>query len=592
MEYLDFEVAINEGRAGDYQVMVIRSPEGETRETTRFPFDNTELKTRLSALRSRLIRARGMRDVVASASTDGKLAEQAAREFGGVMYDLLFTGQVGELYRASLREARRKPGRGLRIKLRTFSPELVALPWELLHDDRGGDFLGLSKATPLVRYLESAQPSETLKVAPPLRILGLIASPAELPALDFGRERELMEAALDKSRERRLIDITWLSGGTWQALNEAMERGGGGPWHIFHFIGHGGFDPHTNEGQVVLAGNDGKRHDLNATRLSRLLRDHQTFRLAVLNSCEGATGSGFDVFSSTAATLVKGGLPAVVSMQYAISDPAAIEFGGEFYRSLAVGSPVDTAVAKARKVLSIALQNSVEWATPVLHMRSPDGQLFQLERTMEGPSTDDQIPTDPQAARLLHHNRGARTDFFYRSLTIGCRWVTPRRYISVRTCEIEALKDGLAALPFYLKPRRGRDVKASVEGENVSLEPGKPGHASEGAHTYLVTFQPTLKSGESARFKITLDVTILDDGHLEPRWTWTSEHHVDFLTLRVVFTDPIPEHCSFQSWDAELAIRQKKTLEIDPISNEVAYQIESPDLGLTYAICWENWEKP
>jgi len=22
----------------------------------------------------------------------------------------------------------------------------------------------------------------------------------------------------------------------------------GGPWHIFHFIGHGGFDPETEEG--------------------------------------------------------------------------------------------------------------------------------------------------------------------------------------------------------------------------------------------------------------------------------------------------------------------------------------------------------
>jgi hypothetical protein len=65
-------------------------------------------------------------------------------------------------------------------------------------------------------------------------------------------------------------------------------------------------------------------------------------------------------------------------MQQEISDRAAIEFGRQFYRSLSVGAPVDAAVAEGRKAVSLALPSSIEWATPVLHMRAPDGALFTV----------------------------------------------------------------------------------------------------------------------------------------------------------------------------------------------------------------------
>jgi hypothetical protein len=41
--------------------------------------------------------------------------------------------------------------------------------------------------------------------------------------------------------------------------------------------------------------------------------------------------------------------------------------------------PVDAAVAEARKAISLSASNSVEWGTPVLHMRSPDGALFRID---------------------------------------------------------------------------------------------------------------------------------------------------------------------------------------------------------------------
>jgi hypothetical protein len=39
---------------------------------------------------------------------------------------------------------------------------------------------------------------------------------------------------------------------------------------------------------------------------------------------------------------------------------------------------VDASVCEARKTVSLAVENTLEWGTPVLYMRSPDGMLFDL----------------------------------------------------------------------------------------------------------------------------------------------------------------------------------------------------------------------
>jgi formylglycine-generating enzyme required for sulfatase activity len=151
-----------------------------------------------------------------------------------------------------------------------------------------------------------------------------------------------------------------------------------GPWHILHFIGHGSFDPLSDEGYIVLETERGEPDRLPATQLARLLADHRSLRLVVLNSCEGAQGGNTDIFSSTASLLVRHGLPAVLAMQYEITDRAAIEFARGFYEALADGLPVDAATAEARKAVSLGLTNTVEWGTPVLYMRALDGVLFKL----------------------------------------------------------------------------------------------------------------------------------------------------------------------------------------------------------------------
>jgi len=205
-----------------------------------------------------------------------------------------------------------------------------------------------------------------------------------------------VEKAIGSLQASGLIDLTWLPGQGWQDLQQAMR---GGPWHVFHFIGHGGFDPTTDEGLIALANEEGLTHPLIATQLARLLANHRPLRLVILNSCEGARGGKRDVFSSTAAILIRRGIPAVVAMQYEVTDRAAIEFARAFYEAMADGMPVDAALAEARTAIGLAQTNTIEWGTPVLYMRTPDGVLFDVKQA---------VPTDDRNQGPGGRRRGTR----------------------------------------------------------------------------------------------------------------------------------------------------------------------------------------
>jgi tetratricopeptide (TPR) repeat protein len=366
--YLDFELEIGRGSGRRYPVAVISSPAGEAQAMMIWPLDTLALEGYLDKLQIALLQSGGIRRRVPSAQ------QQAVEEFGQVLFETLLAGDIRSLYDVSRRMSIQE-GRGLRLKVRIEAPELAVLPWEYLYDPRLGEFVCLSRHTPMVRYIELAQPVYPLTVTPPLRILGMVASPEDLRALDVEREKLRLERAVAGLQSRDLISLVWLEGQTWRDLQQAMRTG---PWHIFHFIGHGQYDRNTDEGLVCLADESGATRTLSATQLGRLLADHQSLRLVLLNSCEGGMSGDRDIFSSAATILVRRGIPAVVAMQREITDDAAIEFTRAFYEALSDGLAVDAAVAEARKAMSLAVNNTVEWGVPVLYMRASSGRIFDV----------------------------------------------------------------------------------------------------------------------------------------------------------------------------------------------------------------------
>jgi tetratricopeptide (TPR) repeat protein len=435
-DYLDFELEVRVGGPREYPVTV-RSPAGEAQGQMRFPFDEWELKDRLQSLEIALLRSGGMRRRIPSPE------EHTVQDFGRGLFESLLVGDVRTRYEMSLSEARRQ-GKGLRLKLRIQPSELAVLPWEFLYDAERDRYPSLSSNTPLVRYLDLPQPVEPLPVSPPLRVLGMVTSPLGLDPLDVEHEKRLVEEAIRGLREGGLLELTWLEGQTWRHLQRAMRRG---PWHVFHFVGHGGFDAATEEGALALSNDAGHMDLLRATGLAELLDDHYPLRLVFLNSCEGARGSESDAFSSTAATLVRRGVPAVVAMQYEITDRAAIEFSRSFYEALADSLPVDAAVTEARAAVS--MDSMLEWGTPVLYMHSPDGRVFDVlassPRAHPTPEREERREED----RLRRYREGVES-----------AWANEK----LESNDVQWLRD-LANNQLSLRPTTAADIEREIMGD-------------------------------------------------------------------------------------------------------------------------------
>jgi tetratricopeptide (TPR) repeat protein len=375
----DFELEIDAGDGNTYPIAVLHSPAGAARGAMRFPFTRAELDAQLAGLEQALL--------------DGASAGDAAlaQHFGGAIFDALIQGDIRTAYDRS-RQLTSGADQGLRLKLRILTPELLTVPWEFLFDAHSQEFVALSRRTPVMRYLELLLPDPDFAVTPPLRILGIVAAPTDLPPLDVAREQAGLGVALRQPLDSGQIELVWLEQATWQALQTALQAG---PWHILHYTGHATFDDRLGEGALVMTDDAGAAWLVGAAQLGRLLADQRTLRLAVLNACEGARGDEQSPFSSMAAALVQRGLPAAVAMQYAISDAAATAFASQFYGALADRLPIDAAVSEGRKAIDQSAPGTVEWGTPVLFSRAADGVIWQIA------TEDERHPERTLLRRLL-----------------------------------------------------------------------------------------------------------------------------------------------------------------------------------------------
>jgi hypothetical protein len=352
--YLNFDLRIEEKDPG-YRARVSQSPAGEAAARFTLPVQDQEWS--------------------------GIVAVKA---FGRHLFESVFIDEVRSCLRRSLDEANRQGAR-LRIRLHLADvPELAALPWEYLYDPSDEHFLSLSADTPIVRYLDLAQPTHSMAVKPPLKALVMISSPSDAPPLNVEQEWVRLRQALGDLEEQGLIALKRMEEATLEALQRRLRQGA---YHIFHFVGHGDFDQETQDGVLILENEAGQKRPVSGQVLGTLLGDHPSLRLATLNACEGARTSQSDPYAGVAQRLVQQGIPAVIAMQSELSDEAAVAFAHEFYAAMADSYPVDAALTEARKAI-FSQGHEVEWGTPVLYMRSAEGMIWEVEREETDMSQD------------------------------------------------------------------------------------------------------------------------------------------------------------------------------------------------------------
>lgn len=378
------EVEIAPGpQGGAYVVRVLRSVTGGEPVAVA-PLDVDGIVARRAHLESA---------VLSSAVPARRIAgtrETLVREVGQQLFEAVFSGGVAGAYRASQGVAQERGG-DVQVLLRLSAPELAALPWETLFDPESGAFV--CRREPVVRHVPAPFTPDPLTIRYPLRVLAAVASPSGLPRLDVDAERERLTEALRPHVAAGRVELVWLPDVTWYDLHAALLSG---EWHVLHFIGHGDYDVATDEGVLAFTGPDGRAEPVEAGALADLLGEAEpTPRLVVLNSClSGAVGS-VDPFSGTAAALVRRGIHAVVAMQFAISDSAALAFARAFYTALAGGRPVDESVRSGRIGILGSGRGTLEWVTPVLYVRGGSADVFRLVGGGSSPSATAE-PDPPQ----------------------------------------------------------------------------------------------------------------------------------------------------------------------------------------------------
>ncbi len=306
------------------------------------------------------------------------------KDLGNELYKALFPDQVNARFHATMAGAQAGKS-SVRLRLIFESPELAALPWEFLYDEQTNTFLGNNTDTVLSRYIDVPLQKREIKAASlPLKILLVISSPTDLATLDTNGEEALIREALGKHIEAGKIELDVIKEATTRNIRQKLREK---PYNVFHFIGHGDFN--SNKGYIYLVDEGSKKKQLDDETFANFFLGNNHLGLVVLNCCRGATVSPNQAFAGTVSNLVRRGIPAIVAMQYTIADSTAKLFADEFYKTLALGYPVDTAIQSTRNGISIDVGlDRRDFATPVLYMRAKDGIILSgLDEESEASKT-------------------------------------------------------------------------------------------------------------------------------------------------------------------------------------------------------------
>ncbi|XCN74711.1 MAG: tetratricopeptide repeat protein [Candidatus Electrothrix aestuarii] len=284
-------------------------------------------------------------------------------------------------------------------QFREAAVELLALPWEIMHDKTG--FLGQGGNPVRVRRrLPNRNNIPVRQASLPIRVLLLSPRPEidkEGKSVGYFDHRSsalpLIEAVEDLGEGLVQVDI--LRPPTFPALKTALKeaKDHDQSYDIVHFDGHGVYDRKVGLGALCFeaardSGKCGQRllELVNAQKLAAELRAYGV-PLMVLDACQTARAE-IDPASSVAARLLEEGVGSVIAMSHTVLVETARRFVTAFYQALAQGGRVGDAMLSAQAALfadpfrgkkmgagDLELQ---DWFVPVLYQDRDDPQLFNL----------------------------------------------------------------------------------------------------------------------------------------------------------------------------------------------------------------------
>jgi tetratricopeptide (TPR) repeat protein len=277
--------------------------------------------------------------------------------------------------------------------------DLLALPWEILHD--GGGYLAQgAKAVRVRRRLPNRKRTPAVYPRLPIRVLLLSPRP-EIDGSGNGvgyldhRSSALPLVQAMENLGAGLVQVEILTPPTLPALKAALgrARAEANPYAIVHFDGHGVYDRKVGLGALCFedprdSQKLGQRllHPVYAGELAAELRDYGV-PLIYLDACQTAQATA-DPTASVAARLLEEGVGSVVAMSHTVLVETARRFVEPFYRALAEGQRVGDAMLAGQmalyddpdrgQIMGAGALRLQDWFVPVLYQEREDPQLFPL----------------------------------------------------------------------------------------------------------------------------------------------------------------------------------------------------------------------
>lgn len=339
-------------------------------------------------------------DDLTAGRLDGR--QDDIRRLGRNLYRAIFPGEVGSVFERELKEVvsdrATNVNRWLRIVIEVHpKSEVFGWPLEFLYCPRNELWLATERSyIALSRHLTVHAELNLQPQARPLRTLVIISDPAELPGViatkvleEIGRLADVTpesgtspEVGMEvkvvgrvKDYQRQIPGIQYLEQPAEYSLLMGLIR----DWrpHVLHFIGHGRRE--ENEGALALTKDDHVDW-VNADDISQLFSAWQP-RLVLLQACQSAVSGTEPGFMSLADRIFKRSIPAVVAMQFQITNDYASQFAQGFYEALRDGKDVDAAVQIGRaKITTQVRWTNRDFGAPVLFTYEPDAIVQPFSR--------------------------------------------------------------------------------------------------------------------------------------------------------------------------------------------------------------------
>jgi tetratricopeptide (TPR) repeat protein len=309
----------------------------------------------------------------------------------------LFTAVLGQFAaQAAFMQFYNSKQAGRVLTIGASHPDILGLPWELLHIPGGGFLFNSNPRISIRRQFNVAGGFNLTEYQPKerVRILFIISRPRDAGFIDPRSDTQAVLAAL-KQEGRGRVDIEFLRPATIDALRQRLDDRRLPAIDIVHFDGHGVYDPDgrwfeeakqsdgleltrrtsadaANMGYLLFEDAEGDRALVSAEKLAATLNE-QAIGLMILSACqsammgvakksagESAGESAGDIQSenpvdeamgSVAARLTHAGIPAVLAMTHSVLVTTTRMLFGEFYQNLMMGYGMGEALDNARRHL-------------------------------------------------------------------------------------------------------------------------------------------------------------------------------------------------------------------------------------------------